>query len=188
MPKKYLSQEIINKYIDKSSKSKHFIRNPEKRELFKEIINSNFLKGKRNESRIKSFQRIWRKSQRVSRIIYGKTKDISQRSKISANFAREYTYYRSSFLSNFRFSKNVDIKESVRTAEFKTYEERIKNFLKKYGDSKIEETIIEGFSNLTLNDYFEMFKNGDIDKETMNEIISFFKTGIDYYKGQVGSD
>ena len=108
MPKRFLSKEVINKYIDETHKTKHFIRNPEKRQLFKEIINSNFLKRKGNESRITAFNKLWRKSQRVSRIIYGKDTSISQRSKISANFAREHTYYRSSFLSNFKYSKNID--------------------------------------------------------------------------------
>lgn len=188
MSKKFLSKEKIDLYVNEKRKSKHFIRNPEKRQLFKEIINSDFLKRKGNESRITAFNKLWNKSQRISRLIFGSTKNISQRSKISANFAREHTYYRSSFLSNFTYSKKLGLSESVRNAEYLTYLERTKNFREKYGEFVIKESILEGLSNLTINDYFEMFKNGEIDKEQMNEIINLFKTGIDYYKGQVGSD
>ena len=181
MPKRFLSKEVVERYTNYDKRDRHFIRNPEKRELFKQIINSNFLKRKGNENRITAFNRIWKKAQRVSKMIYGNDLSILQRSKHSADFVREYTYYKSSMLQNFHYSKIDGIEKSVKTAEFKTYSERVKNFMQKYGDFIVKQ-------NLTLNDYFEMFKNGEIDKETMNEIISLFKTGTDYYKGQVGSD
>ena len=188
MPKRYLTQEIIDRYTDEEHKTRNFIRNPEKRKLFKEIINSDFLKRKGNQSRITAFNKIWNKAQRVSRIIYGKDTDISQRSSYSANFVREDTYYKSSFLSNFSYSKRIPLEESIHKAEVLTYSARVNNFMKKYGDFVVKGKVIEGKSNLTLNDYFEMYKNGEIDKKTMNEVISFFKTGTDYYKGQIGSD
>lgn len=188
MPKRFLSKTLIDKYVDVNSKSKHFIKNPEKRELFKDIINSNFLKRKGNEGRITAFNRMWKKAQRISRLIYGKSVAVSERSKYAADFVREHTYYKSSFMSNFHYSKKIDIEESVRIAEYNTYDARTKKFREKYGDTKVEGSVIEGIDNLTINEYFEMFKNGEIDKDTMNEIISFFKTGYEYYKGQIGSD
>lgn len=187
MPKKFLSKEILDRYINENHKTRNFIRNPEKRQLFKDIINSNFLKRKGNESRITAFNRQWNKAQRISRLIYGK-ENISQRSKISANFVRENTFYRSSFMSNFRYSKKIEIEKSVHNAEYKTYEERTKNFMNKYGEMIVKGEVIKGLSGLTLNEYLEMYKNGEISKDDMNEVIDFFKTDTDYYKGQVGSD
>lgn len=194
MAKKFLSKELIDRYTNSIQRTKNYIRNPEKRELFKEIINSIFLKTKRNESRITAFNKLWRKSQRVARIIYGGTKDISQRSKIAANFVRENTYYRSSFLQNFSYSKKVDIETSIHNAEFKTFSERLSKFLTKYGDVKIQNSygklisISEG-SGLTLNDYMEKYKNREISKEEMSAIIKNFKESNTYYfKMSIGSD
>lgn len=188
MPKKFISQEIIDKMTDEKKKSRILIRNPEKRELFKDIINSNFLKRKGNENRITAFNRLWTKAQRISRIVKGKDINISQRSNFAANLVRENTYYRSSFLDNFRYSKKVKLDDAIFDAEFKTYFERTKSFREKYENEIVNGEIITGFKNLTLKDYFEMFKNKQIDKDTMNEIIDFFKTDTAYYKGQIGSD
>ena len=191
MAKKFLSKEIISKYTDK--KSKNYIRNPEKRQLFKDIINSNFLKTKGNESRITAFNKIWRKSQRIAKIVYGNL-SVSQRSKISANFVRENTYYRSSFLQNFTYSKKIDLETAVHNAEFKTFMDRISKFLNKYGNVPVQNTygkhlsIYEG-SGLTLNDYVEKYKNGEISKEEMSAIIKNFKESNTYYfKMSIGSD
>lgn len=185
---KYVSKEIIDRFTNEKHKTKNYIKNPEKRQLFKDIINSNFLKVKGNEKRITAFNRLWRKAQRIAKIVHGKDLNISQRSKIAANFVRENTYYRSSFMDNFHYSKNVELEKSIHDAEFTTYMERVKKFMEKYGDTKVNGEIIEGLSGLTLNDYLEMYKNGQITKEEMNEIIDYFKTDVDYYKGQIGSD
>ena len=194
MAKKFLSKEIIDRYINEKRKTKNYIKNPEKRQLFKDIINSNFLKVKGNESRITAFNKIWRKAQRVSRIIYGKDTSISQRSKISANFVRENTYYKSSFLQNFSYSKKVDLETSIHRAEVKTFSERISKFLQKYGDTPVQTsygrliTKNEG-EGLTLNDYFEKYSNGEISKEEMSTIIKNFKESNTYYfKMSIGSD
>ena len=194
MAKKFLSKELIDRYINENQKTKNYIKNPEKRQLFKEIINSNFLKTKGNESRITAFNKLWRKSQRVARIIYGGTKNISQRSQIAANFVRENTYYRSSFLQNFSYSKKVDIETSIHNAEYKTFSERLSKFLNKYGDTQVQNTYgrlntISQGSGLTLNDYMEKYKNGEISKEEMSTIIKNFKESNTYYfKMSIGSD
>lgn len=191
MPKRLLSLEEKNRYLQKYIDGKYnrgYIRNPEKAQLFNDIINSNFLKRKGNESRITTFNRLWRKAQRIARTVFGSEKNISERSKIAADFVRENTYYRSSILDNFHNKKGIDISESFRNAETKTYLARIEKFIEKYGDSKISGDIIGIHSDLSMNDFVDLFKNGSIDKDTMNEIIKYFKTGTEYYQKQVGSD
>lgn len=190
MPKRLLNLEEKNRYLEKYINGKYnrgYIRNPEKAKLFNDIINSNFLKRKGNESRITAFNRQWRKAQRIARTVFG-SKNISERSKIAADFVRENTYYRSSILNNFHSKKGIDAEESFRDAETKTYLARIEKFLEKYGDSKLSGDVIGIHSEMTMNEFVELFKNGSIDKDTMNEIIKYFKTGTEYYQKQVGSD
>ena len=191
MPKRLLSEREIERYIEKTINGKYnrgYIRNPAKRKVFKQIINSKFLKRQGNESRITSFNRQWRKAQKINRMIYGTTMSIQERSEKSANLVLENTFYKSSFMSNFHTGKNIEIEESVRNAETKTYMHRVSKFMKKYGQSKVSGDFIGIHRELTMNELMEMYISGEIDKDTMNDAIEYFKTGIEYYQKQIGSD
>lgn len=193
MPKRFLSKREIEDFTVKGQ-SRRYIRNPEKRELFKDVINSNYLKRRGNESRITAFNKLWRKAQRINRLIYGVEVSIEERSKKSANLVKENIYYRSSFMDNFRYSKNTDIEKLVDSAERKTYVQRITKFVEKYGDVKIQSTYSRfqklGIgTGLSLNEYLEMFLSGELSINDMNALIKDFKDNSLYYaKMSIGSD
>ena len=191
MSKKLLTEREIERYIERTLNGKYnrgYIRNPAKRDAFQKIINSNFLKRKGNENRITAFNRQWRKAQKINRMIYGKEMSIEERSEKSAKLVIENTFYKSSFMSNFHTGKNISIEESARNAETKTYLHRVSKFIEKYGESQISGDFLGIDRNLTMNEIMEMYIAGEIDKDTMNDAIEYFKTGVEYYQKQIGSD
>ena len=184
MSKKY-SKEHIEFKLRK-------MRSDFKKSAYETVIKSDFLKQKRNETRDETFNRLWRKAMKISRKVFGNN-TLNERQENSMNLVIEDTFSKKSILSSFRKMPNMSYEESYKKAEHNVYFERTNEFRKKYGNVELNKNLLTGKDEdknetIALEEIFEMFFNGELEKSQMNEIIDYVKTQPDYYTKSAGSD
>lgn len=155
-----LSELEIKKY-QKTIKSRI------KKQIFKDVINSENLKLRKTKSRIRAFEKTWKIADSiVSRKFKGGSAGTKNRR--IGNLVKESIYSKTGILNEFKENDDLTFEENYRNAEVETYHKRTENFFSKYGDKK------DNFGK-SLNDYLEDYDNGLISKRQMNNIIARFQ-------------
>lgn len=169
-----LTENQIEKYASN-------IKDETKRDAYVKTINSDTLKIDKtvDTSRNDAFERIYKTAMTLAkrRYSFGRNAEIGMSLvEIASMYTKEYVFYKSSILGNFEQSEGKNIFERVENAEKKSYQDRTKEFFKKYGDEVVYTT-----DDKTLNDYLREYEEGKISKEELNFIIYDFKDSNEEY-------
>lgn len=173
-------EKLSSEEVERNSRK---YRNEYKRQAYKDVINSDTLKfdEKLDKNRTEAFERIWNSALTLTRKRYSfsRRKDLNLPfSAVIKNFVKEHTFYKSSVLGNFMSSEGKNIDEIFAGAEKKTYEDRTKDFMEKYGDENAEDN--RGVVK-TLKEWFKDYKEDNISREKLNWIIQNFKDENEEY-------
>ena len=135
------------------------------------------------------FNEIWKETMRgiVGKFGFGRTKEkISQQ---TALIIRE-DLLKERFKEKSLFFKISDLKsssaEDILKVEREIYLERTEEFRTKYGSEIFYSEINSDgtLNNITLEDMFKKFENGEISQDTMNDIIEMIKQVSKEYNAQ----
>lgn len=184
--------------VNRKKRKKIFFRNTFKQEAFDAYVG-------RNKHDVQEFNNIWKESMKNARRIFnfGKHKDFRNLSERSKVFTIEEIDYGNNSINKLIENGSGDFYDRYNSAFKNIYEIRTKNFFKKNGMNTYKDTSrpildnngnqeyekdkngnyildskgnkIPAFEKKTLNEWFNDYKKGSIDKDKMNEIIEQYK-------------
>ena len=158
----------------------------DKKSLFKEIVNREYNGvdkfGNTKEEKVENFNMIYEKAVEMSRIKYGLDYDFDE----IEYYMKDYAYHKVSSLEKYAKYSNK-FSENVRFNKAEKFERvhRFDGFIKEYGDEKVFKS---KKNSLTLRQYFNQFKKGDITYEQFVKYVEHFKVANPNRYGDSGDN